>query len=298
MKSIYQIKLSNLHSISATKATTLLEALKILQEVFGKYNINYAIVGAFARDILLQIEEYSPKRATKDIDFAVEMESISTYKKVIDELKQKGFENISGNKFRLYYGAKNDRQKFIEFDLIPFGSLENEKDYPNWITGNNQTKPISTSGLSEALTKKILVKADEGLILPTIQLEFLVILKLIAWNDRPEMRGNDASDLALILDKYFEINLDNISENHFDLLNEYEEENIHWKTGARVMGRNLAKMLATSSSIKSKIESILQEQINLPSKSKLALAMTNEQGDYSRRLEILELILIGIKEPF
>jgi len=50
----------------------------------------------------------------------------------------------------------------------------------------------------------------------------MVILKLVAWSDRPEDRDQDPGDILKIIEHYFDYNYDEILEHHNDIFPEGE----------------------------------------------------------------------------
>lgn len=60
------------------------------------------------------------------------------------------------------------------------------------------------------------IAIDENLVkVPT--LPGMIILKLVAWSDRPEDRGNDLYDILRIIENYFHYNYNEILEEHYDV---------------------------------------------------------------------------------
>ena len=68
----------------------------------------------------------------------------------------------------------------------------------------------------------------------------IVLLKLIAWDDRPESRRDDIKDISDILNHFFDMNDNEIFENHHDLFEKEEASLKH--IAARVMGREMSKI--------------------------------------------------------
>jgi len=62
---------------------------------------------------------------------------------------------------------------------------------------------------------------------------------LIAWDDRPEMRGDDIDDIAEILKNYFHFNSDAIFEHHNDLFGDNDLDEI----AAQYLGREIIELL-------------------------------------------------------
>jgi predicted nucleotidyltransferase len=97
--------------------------LSEMQTVFIRFEIDYFLVGAFARDMHFsnRLENLNFRR-TNDIDLAVCINHEDRYNEVIDALIETGlFVRDEKEIIKLYYKGS------IEVDLIPFGEIENEK---------------------------------------------------------------------------------------------------------------------------------------------------------------------------
>ena len=65
----------------------------------------------------------------------------------------------------------------------------------------------------------------------------IVILKLIAYDDRPEIRSNGIGDIAAIIRHYFDLESDLIYDRHADLF--AGEEQCLERLAAKVLGRQM-----------------------------------------------------------
>jgi predicted nucleotidyltransferase len=164
----------------------LSEMLSALERGLNKFGIDFYLVGAVARDLWMSaINDIPPSRITGDIDFAVFIDDKGTYdnlKKYLIEVE--GFSPYKGNAFVLVW------KSVIQVDLLPFGEIE-DKDAGVTIEGSGLTS-LYMPGFKEIY--------DDGL--PIVELEEIhkfkfctlpgiVILKLMAWQDRPEIRRDD-----------------------------------------------------------------------------------------------------------
>ncbi len=98
------------------------EILEALERGFSKFEIDFYLVGATARDVWMRgVHEQPPKRATKDIDFGVLIKDIYQFDKLKNYLTEvEGFVPYKENAFVLIWKDKT------QVDLIPFGDLEHE----------------------------------------------------------------------------------------------------------------------------------------------------------------------------
>ncbi len=99
----------------------------------------------------------------------------------------------------------------------------------------------------------------------------IVLLKLIAWNDRPEIRSKDISDISDILNHFFDMYDNEIWEHHADL---FEDENDDLKhIAARVMGREIGKIAKRNEKLFNRVSIILNENARDIHNSKIATMM-------------------------
>jgi predicted nucleotidyltransferase len=218
-------------------------------------------------------------RTTGDIDLAIVLSKCEEYEELINYLvKQENF-STTGNRFRVLF------QQRIPVDIIPFGEIEHDENYSQW-SNRDGFKPISTLGLSEAYQHSIPIIAEHDLQLTVTSLESIAILKLIAWNDRPEERKKDATDLAFILDNYFTIMDSLVYDEHFDLIDDDFDEQI---CAARLLGRLIKPILKGSEVLENQVFNIITTQIK-QDVSSLAVAMIDEKNEYEKRLQMLKAI--------
>lgn len=233
----------------------LSEMLSALERGLNKFDIDFYLVGAVARDLWMSaINDIPPSRITGDIDFAVFIDDKGTYdnlKKYLIEVE--GFSPYKGNAFVLVWKG------FIQVDLLPFGEIE-DKNAGVTIEGSGLTS-LNMPGFKEIY--------DEGL--PVVELEEIhkfkfctlpgiVILKLVAWQDRPEIRRDDIKDVSNILKHFFDMYAEEIFENHNDLFGSEEAElNL---IAARVMGREMSKIAKRNESLFNRLQKLLEINSN------------------------------------
>lgn len=169
-------------------------------DVAGDLNIDYLVVGASGRDLILQ-HAYGvyAQRATNDYDFAFEVADLASYEALRSTLISNGFQP--------------DRQpqrlvspRGVDVDLVPFGDLADE-------AGNITLPPehdhkMSVLGFPEALASAQIVRMSQepALDVPVVSLPGLLLLKLIAWGDRPrDRRAKDAQDFRYVIESFLKI---------------------------------------------------------------------------------------------
>lgn len=196
------------------------EMLDAIGQALDMFGIDYYLVGAVARDVWMSgIHNKTPKKTTGDIDFAVLINDRGIYEKLKEHLIENAdFEPSHENAFVLIWKDKT------QVDLLPFGAIEDENRKVT-ITGTGFTT-VHVPGFSEVY--------EEGL--PQMELadrhQFkcctlpgIVLLKMIAWEDRPEVRRDDIIDISDILHHFFDMYDEEIWSNHSDLFDK-ENENL------------------------------------------------------------------------
>lgn len=275
-------------SLEKIRLEGLKEVLDSLERAFKKFDIDFYLVGAFARDIwLTHLNGIAEKRATRDIDFAILIAKENQFEQLKEYLlSEEGFSDTKANVFRLVYASG------IHIDLMPFGTIANE-DYTVTFSGLGLTT-ISTQGFKEVVEASEEITFDKDKRFKVCTLPGIVLLKLIAWEDRPEIRAKDPQDLAQIIEHYFEITSEDIYENHHDL---FEDDSDLKLIAARVLGRHVYTILKKSEPLQNRVISLLTNQTSSVSKSSLAQAMSiNTKTKIAESFQLLQALLHGIKE--
>jgi predicted nucleotidyltransferase len=115
MKNTYHFRLERL------RQEGLKELFEALERGFKKFGVDFYLIGAFARDIWLNMYDLPAKRSTKDIDLAIFISDEAQFNALMEYLiDSKDFSALQDNKFTLFYKEK------LQVDLIPFGNIEND----------------------------------------------------------------------------------------------------------------------------------------------------------------------------
>lgn len=261
------------------------EVFDCIDAVMKKLKIPYYLIGASAIALELLKDGVKPSRGTKDIDFAIMISSIKEFEAVVSELEEHGFNKVEAP-WTMYNPKFN-----IVIDLLPFGEIE-EKSTVNF---NERHTDLHVLGFSEVLKASTSVQIEEKSInIPS--LPGMVILKLIAWSDRPEERDNDLYDILRIIEHYFDYNYDEIVEHHNDTFPE-DDELDQLKVSARVLGRNASKFLTISKPINDRILKTINENIIDPAESSIAKEwIKNKDWGLEYAVELLEEFRGGLME--
>lgn len=261
------------------------EVFDCIDEVMIKLKVPYYLIGASAIALELLKDGIKPSRGTKDIDFAIMISSIKEFNIIVDELVKYGFNKVEAP-WTLYHDKFN-----IVVDLLPFGEIE-EKFKVNF---NERNTDLHVLGFSEVLEESTSVQIEEKSIqIPS--LPGMVILKLIAWSDRPEERDNDLYDILRIIEHYFDLNFDEIVAHHNDIFPE-EAELDQLKIAARVLGRNASKFLNVSEAINERVLKTIEENVTKVEDSVIAKQwVRNKNWDLEYAVELLEELKKGLIE--
>jgi predicted nucleotidyltransferase len=158
---------------------------------------------------------------------------------------------------------------------------------------------MSTVGFQEAFDSSIELRLADDLIVKVASLAGLTLMKIVAWDERRYQR--DAEDLALIMRHYLNAgNEDRIYSEHgdcFDLLN---EEFDYERASARVLGRDVGRLLIDTSRLV--IERALSNQVDQHGIHALATVMirsgASDYGDYDVAMAALGELRTGILESY
>lgn len=142
------------------------------------------IIGAAARDLLAShAGDLSIQRVTKDLDVAVAVSDMGTYR-----LATGRFDPHRAEPQFLYRGHP--------IDVIPFGGVEQNDRHVLFESDHK----LDVTGLAEAAASKVDVTLRPGVVVPVASLEAQSALKVLAWRDRRyDTRDKDAMDLAYLL---------------------------------------------------------------------------------------------------
>jgi predicted nucleotidyltransferase len=243
----------------------LSDMLVALERGLKKFNIDYYLVGAVSRDVWMSgINKIAPRRTTGDIDFAIFINDKGIYEELKEYLvTNEGFNPYRENGFVLIHNNGK------EVDLLPFGAIEDENRKVT-IQGTGYTS-IHVDGFREVYEGLLPEVEMEGHIFKFCTLSGIVLLKLIAWDDRPEVRRDDIKDISDILHHFPSMYQEVIWENHNDLY--LDENNTPEFIAARVMGREIVQITNRNEVLRKRIAHILETNTKTPGASSMAIIM-------------------------
>lgn len=266
-------------------------AIDGLKEVFIQISesckdlaIEFFIVGAIARNIWY-VSNDENSRGTKDIDFGIYISDVKQYNDLRALLKEKyNYAESIENAFCLI--TPDGKQ----IDLLPFGEIEKEGQV--LIEGKGLTR-LNLDGFKEvfefgAQEVKIGDETYKSCSIPGV-----MILKLIAYDDRPDMRMKDITDINSVCQNYPSLESDFIWSNHFDL---YGGDLDHEEVGIIVLGREMKKLVNNNKKLASRLIRIMDEAIE--EKSSLLRLMIQDSGTetIAKKKSIIEKLKLGFTQ--
>lgn len=278
-------------NLSNIKDGPLKDVFDTLEEAFQKNDIDFYLIGAQARD-QWYAKANLVARQTNDVDFAVYVGDAVDYQKLREYLKD------------YFYYTETKQNQFVlmapsglQVDILPFGDLE--IDDAVHFKGEGLTsikvngfKEIYENGTEEFTT-------DTGHTFKVASLPSIVLLKLIAFDDRPEKRLKDAIDIDVIIKHYFDLQEDNIYENHNDLF--LNETMVNAATelseiSAIVIGREIKKIINGNQALLDRIKNILQAHIEQAAGSRFIRAMIAGNDTVAGKIKLLGNMLTGLSQ--
>lgn len=270
-----------------------IELFEIIKSAADTGDTKFFVVGASARDMILEHGyEIKTKRATMDIDLGVQVADWGQYEK----LKQGLIDTTNFEQDRQEQRLKY--KNILLIDIIPFGEIAEPEHSYTWPSEDGNE--MNTLGFSESYEDAILARLRHNPVLDIklTSLAGLAIMKIIAWHDNPA-RGRDAQDLSLILHNYlYAGNEERIFDEENDIFDKIKKEqgDYHKNAGARLLGRDIAKMALPESN--KKIIEILEEETKDEGRYKLVEKMIDayyESGhDFEDNIELLKQVKLGI----
>lgn len=265
----------------------LIELFENLESSFLKFNIDFYIIGGLARDLIITGKyDITIPRATLDVDIALMIPNYEIFNKLKKNLILNDFKEDKTKGYRFYF--KNT----IIIDFLPFGGIENS-EHTVKIYGK-EIHSLNVLGLNELKEYNEILEYDENKSFKVTSIPVICILKLISWNDKPYEREKDIDDFTFILSKYSDIYLEEICNNHYDLLKGGWNNDI---LSPRVLGREIGVILKNTEKSKVVVLDILKQNTKETDSSKLGILMSRfNKKSIEENCNILIELLKGIEE--
>ena len=221
---------------------TELNYLAELARAFGAAaeDTPYFLAGATARDLLLEhAHGINPGRNTRDVDLALMVGDWPAFESLRSRLINSGrFAPLGTTLHKLRFDDT------YELDLIPFGAIEEADRTIAWPPDGGIV--MGVFGFREVYDDTLLMQLPGGETMRIVSLPALVVLKLVAWEERRWRRpGTDAHDLALILRHYLDAG--NHERLHTEAPHLVEAPDFDYEhAGAWLLGHDMARLLPDS----------------------------------------------------
>ena len=263
--------------------------LEELIPVFEKMQIKFFLIGAVARDILMDLSGEKPGRATMDLDIAIAIDKWEEFEQLSDEITGlPNFEKDNLQKQRFLY--KND----FQLDIVPYGDIKDQHDKIFWPP--DQSFAMSVVGFEEAEKELLKIHLDDEINFEIVSLTGIFLLKLFAWKDRFHKTNKDADDIGFMLTNYLNINRDLSFQEPYNKV--YEGDDYSDITaGAVILGMHLNDMMNKSPNVKIDVKKLLLTEIQKAEESILInqIIETNRNLKFEEVKEALHLINDQIK---
>lgn len=276
-----------LHNISGKIEPFFVDALSELKKVADSLDIPFFIVGATARDFILE-HCYNVKspRMTKDIDLGVKVPDWNKFTILSDALLANGKFLKAKEKQRYIY-------KNVLIDIVPFGDIAGKEKKIKWPPEDEIV--MSILGFEEAYRNAVTIRLNNDPILdikvPTIP--GLAIMKLISWHENYPERKKDAEDFLFLIKNYEYAEIeDRLYEKEISLL---EDENFDNQfAGIRLLGKDMVK-ISTPETLK-KIKEILDNETGVKTNYRLITHIVSIHDDFDKVFSFLNKLKQGILE--
>ncbi|APF04011.1 TPA: nucleotidyl transferase AbiEii/AbiGii toxin family protein [Legionella pneumophila] len=256
-----------------------IDLFKLINKISLINNCTYFLIGAKARDILLEyFGKNEAQRATLDTDIAICCKSWEEFYKIKNTLIEK-------SDFVVYQKSEHRLQsnKYGYLDIVPFGDIKDENSTLKWPP--EYDIEFSLTGFDDAYQRSMDISISDLTIKVASPLG-LALLKLFSWLSRKA--NKDASDLAYIISNYFDFDdQDRLNGKHHDLL---EKDFDYTLSGCRLLGRDFKEL---SLETKIRLKELFDDPILMDN---LAISITHSQLEYVHALSMLEMIKKGFND--
>lgn len=272
--------------ISSEKFThPLLKPILIeLTAYFKRVGVSFFVIGATARDIVMELHNEKSGRLTHDLDIAITVNDWEQWQKVEEEIvKLENFTKDPDQKQRFLYKDK------FQLDIVPFGDIMKQDSKIFWPP--DESFAMSVLGFDAAEEASFKVRVDQEIDIQIASLSGIFLLKITAWKDRNHKSNKDADDIGFILENYLTINEERAAVNHYDDI--YTEDFTMVKGGATLLGIDISEILKEYPEDLKIIKQILIETLEMEERSVLInqIIETHKTLSYEQAVESIQNIV-------
>ncbi len=227
----------------------LKEILRDIGEACSKLEIEFFIAGSVATNIHYAEGHLRPS-LTKDVDFVVHVPHETQYYELKDILIiEYGYSPDPSNEFRVIRPDGN------AIDLLPFGSLEIDDSIDRKTIGFVNLTP---NGLQEIFSSGLNQIKLAGYDYKVCGISAIIIMKIIAFDDRPGKRQKDIRDINSIIMHYEQIEDDLVWSEYDYIFDTLPDDEI----SPYVLGSEMRKITSENPNLHRRIEDILRQAIH------------------------------------
>lgn len=264
--------------------------LEELIPFFEQQGVRFFVIGATARDIILEINGEKSGRSTKDIDIAITIENWEEFENISEELiKLPSFtKDLKQQQRFLYLGN-------FQLDIVPFGNIMSENDKIYWPP--DQSFAMNVLGFKEVQNETISITLDDKIEFKVVNLIGIFLLKIVAWRDRNHKGNKDADDLVFIMKNYLNIHQERAVDNYFEEV--YQIENYtELKAGASLIGIDLKELVKDNPKLLDFLINTLNEELEKKEESKLLNQMieTHKILQFDESYDCIQIIVNQLKK--
>ena len=280
------------YNLSGKLDSSLVEVLREVNQVATALGIRFFVVGAMARDIVLEYcHALRPARGTRDLDIGVEVAGWAEIQRLSDGL-------VATGKFTATRELQTFRSGMFRVDIVPFGRIAEGRGKISWPPEHEMF--MSTMGFDEAYESAMTLRlSDQPLLdvkVPTIP--GLALMKVISWHDRYPERSKDAEDLLFLMDHYAEAgNEERLFEKENEILQAEGFDLV--LAGIRLLGRDIAAIANDATG--EVVASILNNEVEEHDQYRLVPDMIKGArifDEFNETLEKLKKLAEGFNEGF
>ena len=280
------------YNISSEKFThPLLKPILLeLTGYFKEAGISFFVIGATARDIIMELYDMQSGRLTYDLDIAITVNDWDQWLNVEQELlKLENFTKDKDQKQRFIYKDK------FQLDIVPFGEIMKKDHKIFWPP--NEEMAMSVLGFTAADESALPVRIDDETEIKIATLSGIFILKIIAWKDRHQRNNKDADDMGFILENYLSIHEERAATKYYNEVYEIEAFSII-TGGAVLLGKDIKELLENHTETIETIFEILTEEVNKKEESVLLnqIIETHKSLSYEEVLQSIQNIVNGLNQ--
>jgi len=277
------------YNISSDKFThPLLKPILLeLTAYFKDSGISFFVIGATARDIIMELHDEQSGRLTYDLDIAITINDWSQWDAI-----EAGIVSMANFK-----KDKTQQQRFIfkdEFtlDIVPFGEIMKQGNKIFWPP--DESFAMSVLGFDAVEDASLKINVDQDIEISIASLCGIFILKVFAWKDRHQKDNKDADDIGFILANYLEIHRE-ASLEYYEIV--YPENHKVLTGGGSMLGIHVAEVLPDFPEVKKAIIEILMSELDKKEGSQLInqILETNRMIYFNDIYTSLQNILIQLK---